>query len=298
MLDPYLLPNGTLRNKLGIIDQGKLTAAEADLAAIMERQLRLALPQPPFTFDTLKHIHKMLFSDIYDWAGQPRVTELSRLDYEDPDGRPTRFTPPQEIAAEADRIFTVLQGEDLSQLTPPAFATRAARLLVEVNNLHWAREGNGRAQRLLLVAVGRSIGKKISFDASTRERMVRCSIAGSRGDLGPMERLFHDICDPERTDALRAVLRALRSTSGLATWNDLYIATTVAGRDYSGLFVGEAQGKFMMRVSEGGEDWIAIGDRSDLPGDVASGQQVSFRAARFSNQPPMSRPARTQIRRS
>ena len=52
--DPYLLPNGTLRNKLGITRQAKLTAAETDLAAARERRLRIHLPGLPSTFDLIR----------------------------------------------------------------------------------------------------------------------------------------------------------------------------------------------------------------------------------------------------
>ena len=63
--DPYLQPNGTLRNKLGITDQALLSLAEADLVAARAKLLELNLPRPPFSFDTLKVIHHELFQDVY-----------------------------------------------------------------------------------------------------------------------------------------------------------------------------------------------------------------------------------------
>ena len=67
--DPYLQPNGTLRNKLGITDQAPLSLAEADLVAARAKLLELNLPPPPFSFDTLRAIHHELFQDVYAWAG-------------------------------------------------------------------------------------------------------------------------------------------------------------------------------------------------------------------------------------
>ena len=65
--DPYLQPNGTLRNKLGITDQALLSLAEAPSARA--KLLELNLPPPPFSFDTLRAIHHELFQDVYAWAG-------------------------------------------------------------------------------------------------------------------------------------------------------------------------------------------------------------------------------------
>ena len=74
--DPYLQPNGTLRNKLGITDQALLSLAEADLVAARAKLLELSLPGPPFSFDTLKAIHHELFQDVYTWAGQARALPI------------------------------------------------------------------------------------------------------------------------------------------------------------------------------------------------------------------------------
>ena len=81
--DPYLQPNGTLRNKLGITDQALLSLAEADLVAARAKLLELNLPRPPFSFDTLKVIHHELFQDVYTWAGQaPEALRTNSRDIE------------------------------------------------------------------------------------------------------------------------------------------------------------------------------------------------------------------------
>ena len=67
--DPYLLPNGTLRNKLGLTDPDELQRAENRITAARGALLERDLPKPPFTFETLKAIHFELFQDVYAWAG-------------------------------------------------------------------------------------------------------------------------------------------------------------------------------------------------------------------------------------
>ena len=99
--DPYLQPNGTLRNKLGITDQALLSLAEADIVAAHAGLLELNLPRPPFSFDTLKAIHHELFQDVYTWAGQARATQIGKREYDDPNSRMQMFAPPDTIDARA-----------------------------------------------------------------------------------------------------------------------------------------------------------------------------------------------------
>ena len=93
----------------------------------------------------------------------------------------------------------------------------------------------------------------------------------------PARRLFAEIIDPQRVRALRKGLEYLK-TSHAVPWNDLYIATTVAGQTYRGILVGRADPDFMMRVAADPNDWIAIGAADDLPEDVLSGDELTITA--------------------
>ena len=64
-------------------------------------------------------------------------------------------------------------------------------------------------------------------------------------------------------------------------WNDLYVATTTAGRRYAGVLVDIAGEDFMMRVSEDPQDWIAIGSAEDLPDGASSGESLTVSTKRF-----------------
>ena len=70
-IDDYVYPGTTvLRNKAGIQDQAALDAFEADATAV--RMLEL-LEQPiPGTYDFahLCAMHRHLFQDVYEWAGE------------------------------------------------------------------------------------------------------------------------------------------------------------------------------------------------------------------------------------
>ena len=108
MLDPYLLPNGTLQNRLGTDDPSELLRREDQLVSLRQTVLARKRPSAPFDFNKLSEIHRYLFQDVYDWAGKPRSCDLRKAAYSDSDESPKQFTPSSKIKAEADRIFGTL----------------------------------------------------------------------------------------------------------------------------------------------------------------------------------------------
>lgn len=279
--DPYLLPMGTLRNKLEITDQSQLNQAEADLVAVREVALRGRLPRPPFGFSTLRAIHHELFQDVYDWAGQPRTTTLAKREHDHPASPVQRFAVPDAIAAEAEQVFEQLANQNfLAGTNRAAFAQGAAKTLAGLNRVHPFREGNGRTQRLLIEALARHAGHEAAFDVITRERMVAVSVAAHKGDPSGMRRMFDEILDPRQVGAMRKALGFL-DRGGFA-WNEHYIATTRAGQDYAGVLVGRTGSDFMLRADLGRDGTrILIGDTGDLPPGAKSGDRISVHASRF-----------------
>lgn len=283
--DPYLLPNGTLRNKLGITDQEDLAVADAEQVASRELALRGRLPGPPFTFETLKSIHRELFQDIYDWAGQPRTTPTGKREFDHPASPVQSFAPPETIEARAAAAFARLAEMDhLRGRSRAAFAAGAADLLAEVNRIHFAREGNGRAQRLLVTAVAAHAGHPVAFDIVTRERMVAVSVEAHRGDVGGMRRMLDEITDPRQVGAMRKAIGFL-DAAGTVKWNDVYVSTTRAGKTYTGVLVSRAGPDFIMRAERNGAASILVGDARDLPPGVQSRAGLAFTASHFDTAP-------------
>ncbi|WP_250290948.1 hypothetical protein [Frankia sp. CiP1_Cm_nod1] len=68
----YKIQNRFLRNKLGIRDPEELAAVEH--AAVGIQRIRLTTRSLPGAFGTahLQRFHRVLFGDIYDWAGTIR----------------------------------------------------------------------------------------------------------------------------------------------------------------------------------------------------------------------------------
>ena len=74
--DPYVYPGTSiLRNRLGITDPEFLDKQERSLVVL---RVRRGVPRGNFDLTHLRAIHRHLFQDIYDWAGELRTVEISK----------------------------------------------------------------------------------------------------------------------------------------------------------------------------------------------------------------------------
>lgn len=168
--DHYLDPEtGVLKNKLGIRDEEKLKRAEASLVAWRSFELSQKPVQGSFDLDHLKAIHKHLFGDVYEWAGEIRNIDLAKDN--------SYFANHRHIVSAARPIFQKLANEDyLNGLTADAFSARAAYYLGELNALHPFREGNGRVQREFINHLAFRNGYFIEWKNISQEEMAQASI--------------------------------------------------------------------------------------------------------------------------
>jgi cell filamentation protein len=89
---------------------------------------------------SLFEIHKHLFQDVYEWAGEKRRVEISK------DGKQFFLTNLFDTAL----LFIdnlILEYKALDKTDKNAIASKLAEILDNINYLHPFREGNGRAQR-------------------------------------------------------------------------------------------------------------------------------------------------------
>ena len=148
MSDPYVYPGtDVLINKAGIRDREKLEQFERLVTAQRMLQPR---PPTPITYDGYKDIHRHVFQDVYDWAGQPRTVDISKGN--------SYFGRTQYVDAEMTKQFALIQAENRVQLQRREhFVERAAEHVGELNAIHPFREGNGRTVRRLRVSKSRTI---------------------------------------------------------------------------------------------------------------------------------------------
>lgn len=77
MNDPYILENGTLKNLLGITDYNELKKAETDIGYIKLISSSDELFEK-CDENLLKSIHKYIFQDIFEWAGEYRTVPIEK----------------------------------------------------------------------------------------------------------------------------------------------------------------------------------------------------------------------------
>ena len=124
-----------LENKLGITNASELAREEEKIskmkAALMFETGYLNALEPG-TYDTLVKIHKYLFEDIYDFAGEMRQVNLAKSNF--------RFAPVMYLQSAIENI------EKMPQSTYDEIIEK----YVEMNIAHPFREGNGRSTRIWL----------------------------------------------------------------------------------------------------------------------------------------------------
>lgn len=181
--DPYSDPvTGVLYNKLGLGTVAGLEAAEREITHAALILLDESPVSPSYDLPHLQEIHKRIFGDIYEWAGQIRTVAIAKG---------AMFCLPQYIDSSAAVIFGELHDEDcLRGLRRDAFVGRLAYYLGEVNALHPFREGNGRAQRAFFRQLARDAGFTLAWQHLAPARNVEASAAIMRGDSEPMREML------------------------------------------------------------------------------------------------------------
>jgi cell filamentation protein len=135
--DGYTYPGfSVLRNKLGIIQAAWLEAVERRL--VVQRATE-GIPRGRFGPAHLRAIHRHLFQDLYDWAGEVRTVEIAK------GGHQFQFRRYIETGM-ADVHRRLVAQNFLRGLDPDACAVAAGEIVGDVDYVRPFREGNGRTQ--------------------------------------------------------------------------------------------------------------------------------------------------------
>ena len=144
-----------LENKLGLTSSADLAREEERISkkkAVWLFESGTLDKLPVGTFASLKAIHKYLFDDIYDFAGELRTVNLAKGNF--------RFAPLMYLEAALANI------DKMPQFTFDEIIEK----YVEMNIAHPFREGNGRSTRIWLDHILKTeIGKVVDWSKVDEE---------------------------------------------------------------------------------------------------------------------------------
>lgn len=163
--EDYLYSNGVLKNKLNIQDFNKLQKVEYAISQNAEDDLYIKPATGELNFSLLKQIHRGLFGDLYDWAGQIRQVEI-RKSTDDP-----FFTSVSQIESQANSLFYSVKRDNFFQNchSKEEFINKSADFLNRLNTIHPFREGNGRAQKLFMNYLAVINGYFFNYDKISKD---------------------------------------------------------------------------------------------------------------------------------
>lgn len=155
--DPYSWPGSDcLRNKFGITDADKLSALEARIVSARDVELSVNSLPGEYNLEHLMQFHRVLFGDIYEWAGELRTVNIYKARL--------MFANHQFLADEMTSLLRSLARDDwLRGLQRRAFIDKLAYYYGEINARHSFREGNGRTQRSFLRQMAASAGWRLDW---------------------------------------------------------------------------------------------------------------------------------------
>jgi cell filamentation protein len=182
---------GILRNLQDISDPDVLRFVESGavtkrLQALYENPIKVK------GIDSLFEVHRLIFQDIYVWAGKKSTVEISK------DGK--QFFPTSHF----DNAFRyidqlIAEFKKISKDNKRELAEKLAEILDNVNYLHPFREGNGRAQRefirLLSLDKGLTLNLNPPDSKSVYERYMKGTI---ESDVTTLTELIFELISTEK----------------------------------------------------------------------------------------------------
>ena len=144
-----------LENKLGLTSSADLAREEERIskkkaADLFEKGILDSFPVGKFS--TLQAIHKCLFEDIYDFAGELRTVNIAKGNF--------RFAPLMYLQAALENIDKM----------PQSNFDEIIEKYVEMNIAHPFREGNGRSTRIWIDHILKNeIGKVVDWSKVDKE---------------------------------------------------------------------------------------------------------------------------------
>lgn len=160
--------SNVIKNKLNIKDEVKLHEYETEMVAFKLVTLRnIDMSEYEFDAKRLRFIHKYLFEDIYEFAGEYRLENITKDNF--------MFAQFEYIEENVESIMNKISIPELKKMDYDALVEKISYFLTELNVLHPFREGNGRTIREFIRQILYELGYDINFSEIPYEEVIRAS---------------------------------------------------------------------------------------------------------------------------
>ncbi len=174
-----------LINKLGIKDDKKLKDFEAAVTFAKASEYEIKPVADTFDVAHYKTIHRFLFEDIYDWAGEYRTINMGK--------KGTKFADADKIPELMDACFKRLKDNNcFKNNTFDDFVENIVDFYQVINYIHPFREGNGRTQRLFITQLIRSDNYKFDFSDIDGDELMIATILSAQGVKDQLVNIFRN----------------------------------------------------------------------------------------------------------
>lgn len=163
MRDPYLFDDvDVLKNRANIRDSALLHVAEADITNLAMTAL-YHRKYDRFNVETLLDIHRTIFGQIYEWAGEYRT--IMMIKPEDVLGGDTvRYAYPKEIKKQLTETMKEVSKLKRDGTNDRDIVFRLTRIIARIWQIHPFREGNTRTVIVFAVLLARHLGFEVEHE--------------------------------------------------------------------------------------------------------------------------------------
>ena len=184
----YTNKNGLLYNLANIEDEKILLVFESikvskRIEELIEKPIKIK------DSDSLLKIHYYLFQDVYEWAGQVRVVNISK------DGKP--FFNKERFHIAFKYLDTLIfEYRKIRKTNKTELAKKLAVILENINYLHPFREGNGRTQREFIRILALEKGLHLNLNPPDNKNVYERYMQGTiKSDIGKLSELILELIE-------------------------------------------------------------------------------------------------------
>lgn len=177
--------SSVLKNKLNITTEEKLKEYETKMVALKLASIDKADFKRTYDEEHLKAIHKYLFEDVYDFAGQYRLENITKDNF--------IFSQYQYIDENIKEVFKKTNIHSLEDLPFEELIIKLSDFMTDLNVLHPFREGNGRATREFIREFLDKLGFEINWFEIDYNYILRASMLAVIDDSEQIELLRKSI---------------------------------------------------------------------------------------------------------